>query len=63
MQIRKLDKYVYDVFLGVGYDNHVRVQKYPWGIRVIQGQRLTKDESNAIVAAIERFPNGSVANV
>lgn len=63
MQVRKLDRNVYDVFLYAGHDNWSRIRKFHWGIKVIDGVRLNRDEAQAVEQAIATHPNGSVENV
>lgn len=60
MQIRKYDKYCFDVFRGTGFDNWSRIRKFHWGYKVINGDFLRREELQEVVNELERFPNGQV---
>jgi hypothetical protein len=63
MLIRKVDRYTYDVFGDVGFDNWSRVHKFPWGYKVVKGNRLEKELLDEVITAIQQNPRGSLHNV
>lgn len=63
MQIRQLNRYTFDVFLGNGFDNWSRVRKQHWGVSVVAGNRLAKPEIKAVFETLEKHPRGSTENL
>lgn len=64
MQIRPVEKFVYDVFLGQGYDQWVRVRKFHWGCKILNGNcKLDREQSKEIFHNIESHPAGSLMDV
>lgn len=58
IQVRPAAKYVYDVFLGHGWDNWSRVRKHHWGFAVIGGRKLSANVLNVLPAIVQEFPEG-----
>ena len=63
MQIRQVGRYVYDVFLGNGYDNWSRVRRNTWGVSVLAGARLTPKVCKSLETVITNHPAGSITPV
>ena len=63
MQIRRTEKYVYDVFLGTGFDQWVRVRKYKWGYRILNGVRVAREAMKEMIDRLDKYPDGSLENV
>ena len=63
MLIRKLSNGVYDVFGEKGFDNWTRVRRYHWGHKQVAGVFLPRPVLQAVIAAIESNPQGSIENV
>jgi len=63
MQIRKLDRYTFDVFQGQGFDQWSRIHKFHWGYKVVNGNKLPKSELQNVIQKIQQFPNGSINEV
>jgi hypothetical protein len=63
MLIRKVDRYTYDVFGDVGFDNWSRIHKFPWGYKVVKGIRLDKELMDQVIQKLQEFPRGSLQNV
>lgn len=63
VQIRRVSKYVYDVFIGTGFDNWARVKKNHWGYTVVKGTRLLKSELKELGDVINNHPNGGIDSV
>lgn len=43
MFIKRLEQNVYDVFVGTQWDEWTRVRRYPWGVRILAGLKLSQD--------------------
>ena len=63
MQVRQVNRHQFDVFLGRGFDQWSRVHRYHWGVKVVAGNRLPRQELNAVSEAIKENPHGNVENV
>ena len=60
IQLRQVSRYVYDVFAGIGFSGWTRVRKQPWGIQVIGGNYLSRQECKRLDPLILQHPHGSV---
>lgn len=63
MQVRQLDRHIFDVFLHKGFDSWVRVRRFHWGVKPIAGERIDRDALNAINETLQKHPNGSINNL
>jgi hypothetical protein len=54
MLIKKLHANVFDVFIGVGFNNWTRVRRGHWGVSVIAGNRVPR----SVMREIEHSLNG-----
>lgn len=63
MQIRRVNRNQFDVFGNTGFDNWSRVQRFPWGYKVVNGNPLPKEIIRDVAANISEYPNGSVRNL
>jgi len=43
MFIKQKEKHVFDVFVGNGWDNWTRVQRFHWGCKVVAGNHLPRN--------------------
>lgn len=62
-QVLQSGRYLYDVFIGMGYDNWTRVRRNHWGVSVVAGNRLGKGLLNSLSEAVKNNPVGSYNSV
>lgn len=60
IQLRQVSKFVYDIFAGVGFDQWTRVRLNTWGVQVLKGNPLNKDDLKRTESVIQRFPRGNL---
>jgi len=59
MLIKKVDRYVFDVFGDTGFDNWTRIRQFPWGYKVVNGLRLEKQVFDEVCQKLAEYPRGS----
>lgn len=63
MQVRQLDRHVFDVFLGTGFNQWSRVRRFHWGYKVVNGNFLPKEILKEVSSTINQNPHGSLENI
>jgi hypothetical protein len=62
VQVRQVNRNMYDVFLGNGWDNWTRVVRQHWGLQVVNGNRLSANHKNVVGQIIQDHPTGSLTS-